>query len=235
MYNPAAAAITINVKMLGGTGWSLVAPSTAGSIPSGYSNKEASLTDGTIYSEKFSGNGSGLSSLNGSNISSGTVAKARLGAHSHAYTPAGSVSSSFTGTAHNHSFTGTKHKHTFTGSAVTSGGPSGTDTIYQITGVGSLPSCTLPTCTLPTVSVSYSSGELSITHTAGSFTAGSFSAGSLPTRASVTMPKSDHTHSVTAAGTLDEIAATGTIGDKTAGGSVSSSFTGTASTASTIS
>lgn len=78
VYNPNATALPITVKMLGGTGWSLVTPSTAGSVPSGYSNKEATLSDATIYSEKFSGNGSGLSSLNASNISSGTIGAARL-------------------------------------------------------------------------------------------------------------------------------------------------------------
>ena len=36
-------------------------------------------------------------------------------------TPAGSVSSSFTGTAHSHSFTGTAHNHSFSGTAVDSG------------------------------------------------------------------------------------------------------------------
>ena len=232
---------------------------------------------GAVAAPSFVGNGSGLTNLNGSNITSGTIAKAILCAHSHAYTPAGSVSSSFTGTAHDHAFTGGKHKHTFTGSAVTSGGPSKTTSVYSITGVGSLPSCTFPTvvptkvtlptvvmpkvtmpsCTLPSVSVSYSTstGELSVTHnagsysagsytagsvtagsvTAGSVTAGSFSAGSLPTRSEVTLASSDHTHSVTAAGALDEVQVSGTIGSRTAGGSVSSSFSGTASTATTIS
>ena len=78
VYNPSAAALSITVKMLGGIGWSLVTPSTAGSVPSGYSNKEAALTDGTIYSEKFSGSGASLTSLNASNISSGTIGAARL-------------------------------------------------------------------------------------------------------------------------------------------------------------
>ena len=78
IYNPNATALPISVKIIGGYGWSLVTPSTAGSIPSGYSSKEASLTDGTVYSEKFTGNGSGLTSLNASNISSGTIGSARL-------------------------------------------------------------------------------------------------------------------------------------------------------------
>ena len=82
VYNPDAVALTITVKLVNGYGWSLVDPKTAGSVPSGYSNKEAALVNGTIYSEKFSGNGSGLSSLNASNISSGTINASRLPAAS---------------------------------------------------------------------------------------------------------------------------------------------------------
>lgn len=83
-------------------------------------------------------------------------------------------------------------KSTFTGSAVTSGASSGTTSVYSITGVGSVPSLTA-----------------SVTNKCLTF---SFSAGSVPTRSSVTLPSTGHTHSVTAAG------------------SVSSAFTGTAAT-----
>ena len=72
----------------------------------------------------------------------------------------------------------------------------------------------MPSVTLPTVSISYNAGTLSITHNAGSYTAGT-----LPTRSSVTVPTSTHTHKVTASGS---------IGNTTAGGSVSSSFTANA-------
>ena len=144
------------------------------------------------------------------------------------YTPAGTVSSSFTGTAHN---------HTFSGTAATSGKPDTTNvtTIYSITGVGTLPSAslssgTLPSCsyTAPSLSASVSNQCLTISLSGGShsFSAGAFptltfSAGTLPTREAVSMPNTNHTHSVTA---------TGTIGNATAGGSVSSTFTGTEAT-----
>lgn len=211
VYNPSATALPITVKMLAGTGWSLVTPSTAGSVPRGYSNKEVPLNNGILGGHKHSFSGTTGGTTQGGTVGSktagGTNSNTKAGGTISNTTATGSVSSSFTGTAHNHTFTGTKHKHTFTGSAVTSGGASATETIYQITGVGSLPS----------LNASYSSGKLTI----------SLSRGSLPTRSSITVAKA-HTHSVTAAGTLDEVAAGGTISNTTAGGSVSSSFTGTA-------
>ena len=88
------------------------------------------------------------------------------------------------------------HKHTFTGSATDSNQPSATSTIYQITDVGTLPSCSY---TAPSLSGSVSNRCLTLTWSAGSQT---FSAGTLPTRSSVTMPTGTHTHSVTAAGSL---------------------------------
>lgn len=116
----------------------------------------------------------------------------------------------FTGTAasHDHSFTGTKHKHTFTGTAVTSGGASATTSVYSITGVGSLPSHPY---TAPSLTASCTNQCLTLTWSAG---AHSFSAGSLPTRSDAITVATAHTHSVTASGTLDEIAATGTVGSK---------------------
>lgn len=79
VYNPSDKAITITVKMIGGNGWALVDPDTAGSIPSGYSNKEVTLVNGTIYSEKFSGDGASLTGLSAANISAGTLPVARGG------------------------------------------------------------------------------------------------------------------------------------------------------------
>ena len=173
-----------------------------------------------VTASSFSGSGSELTSLNASNISSGTIGSGRLPSHTHSVTAKGSNTSvTATGTVAS-SFTGTAHKHTFTGSAVTSGGPSGTTSVYSITDVG-----TLPSCTLPTVSVSYSAGTLTITHNAGSF-----SAGSLPNRSSVTLPKSDHTHSVTATGTLNDVTATGSVSSTFTGTSHTHTFTGSAVT-----
>lgn len=124
------------------------------------------------------------------------------------YTPAGTVSSSFTGTAHN---------HTFSGTATTSGKPDtmNVTTIYSITDVGSLPSHTY---TAPSLTGSVEKQCLTLTFNQGTHT---FSAGSLPKREAVSVPNTNHTHSVTA---------TGTIGNATAGGTVSSTFAGTEAT-----
>lgn len=124
------------------------------------------------------------------------------------YTPEGTVSSSFTGTAHN---------HTFSGTAVTAGKDTkNVATVYSITGVGSLPSHSY---TAPKLTGSVENQCLTLTFDAGSH---SFSAGSLPERSSaISVSTANHTHSVTAAGT---------IGNATAGGSVSSTFEGTEAT-----
>ena len=146
------------------------------------------------------------------------------------YTPAGTVSQP--------TFTGTAHNHTFSGSSVTSGKPDTTNvtTIYSITGVGSLPSASLSSGTLPscsytapslTASVSNQCLTLSLSGGSHSFNAGAFptlnfNAGSLPTREAVSLPNANHTHAVTAAGT---------VGSATAGGTVSKpTFTGTEAT-----
>ena len=61
VYLPSATATSINVHMSDYFGWSLVAPNTAGSIPSGYSNKEITFVAGNIVSNvtgSLSGNAS---------------------------------------------------------------------------------------------------------------------------------------------------------------------------------
>jgi len=136
---------------------------------------------------------------------------------SSSYTPAGTVASTFSGTEATISATYTPSGDvgsTFAGSEVTSGGPSATTEIYQITATGSLPSLTT-----------------SVANRCLTFT---FGAGSVPTRAKVTMPTGTHTHKVTAAGTVTSTF-TGKAGTATTkytpAGNVTSTFTGTAGTA----
>ena len=50
VYLPAATATTITVNLVGGRGWTLVTPSTVGSIPSGYTNKEITFQANKIVS-----------------------------------------------------------------------------------------------------------------------------------------------------------------------------------------
>lgn len=150
------------------------------------------------------------------NVITSTYAKK---SHKHSVTAAGTNSSTSitpAGTVSQPTFTGTAHNHTFSGTAVTSGKPDTTNvtTIYSITNVGSLPSHSY---TAPSLTGSVENQCLTLTFNAGSH---SFSAGTLPTREAISMPNTNHTHSVTA---------TGTIGSTTAGGTVSQpTFTGTA-------
>lgn len=102
---------------------------------------------------------------------------------------AGKSSSSHTHTV-SHTPAGTVSQPTFTGSSATSGAPSKTTSVYSITGVGSVPSLTA-----------------SVTNKCLTLT---FSAGSVPTRSSVTVASSDHTHSVTAKGSVSQPTFTGT-------------------------
>lgn len=195
-------------------------------------------SSGTIRANVFKENGTTLS--NKYAVKSHTHSVTAKGSISNT-TAGGSVSSTFTGTAHNHTFTGSA---VTSGKPDT----TNVTTIYSITGVGSLPSAslssgTLPSCsytapshtyTAPSLSASVSNQCLTLTWSAGShsFSAGShsfsagefpaltFNAGSLPTRSSaISMPNTNHTHSVTASGT---------VANTTATGSVSSTFTGTA-------
>lgn len=100
----------------------------------------------------------------------------------------------YTTKSHTHNVTytpaGTVSKLTFSGTSVTSGTPSGTTSVYSITGVGAIPSLTS----------AIANKTMTIT----------WNAGSVPTRASVTVASSSHTHSVTAAGTVTQPTFTGT-------------------------
>ena len=156
----------------------------------------------------LSGDVSGSTTFDGSeNVTINTTVAGTISSTS--ITPAGTVSQP--------TFTGTAHSHTFTGKSVTSEKPDTTNvtTIYSITGVGSLPSHTY---TAPSLTSSVENQCLTLTFSAGAHT---FSEGSLPTRSSaISMPNTNHTHTVTAAGTIENTTAGGTVSQPT--------FTGTA-------
>lgn len=50
-YNPTALAVTYTVDLIDSTGWSLISPSTAGSIPSGYTSESLTLNIGIVSIE----------------------------------------------------------------------------------------------------------------------------------------------------------------------------------------
>ena len=128
--------------------------------------------------------------------------------HTVSYTPAGSVSSTFKGTADT-------HYHLFNGIQTTSSTPSNSTLVNSIVDVGSLPSHTY---TAPSLTASCSNQCLTLTFNAGSH---SFSAGSLPTKgAAVSVATNEHTHTVSADGTIGQTT-------MTLGGTVTSTFIGT--------
>lgn len=230
----------IKIFGFGGVGWTT--PSTMASTGRMYTYDYAQnvtfpakvtatsfIENGTVLSSKYA-----AKSHKHSVTAAGTIGNTLI-------TPAGTVSQpTFTGTPaeHTHTFTGTKatasvkytpagtvsstltsgaHNHTFSGTAVTSGKPDTTNvtTIYSITGVGSLPSHSY---TAPKLTGSVENQCLTLTFNSGSH---SFNAGSLPTREAISVPNTNHTHSVTAAGT---------IGNTTTGGTITSTFSGTEAT-----
>ena len=193
--------------------------------PAGTVDKTSITPAGTVSQPTFSG-----SAVN-SGENTGTNFSAAPGGHKHSVTAAGTVSQpTFTGTEAtitiSHTPAGTVSQPIFTGTAVTSGKPDTTNvtTIYSITGVGSLPSASLSagtapshTYTAPSLTASIANKCMTFSWSAGShsFSAGTyptltFSAGSLPTRSSaISMPNTNHTHSVTAAGTVSQPTFTG--------------------------
>ncbi len=151
------------------------------SIPSGYSEKQVMTITNNDIQANVTGNLTG-------NASTASYAN-------NADTVDGKHASDFSTSTHTHSVThtpaGTVSAPTFTGEAVmTSTGGNSKKTMYSITSVGSAPSLT----------ASVSNKCLTLT----------FSAGSVPTRESASVALSDHTHSVTAKGSISQPTFTGT-------------------------
>lgn len=163
------------------------------------------------------------------------------------YTPAGSVSTSFTGKKATISSSFTPAGNV-TGSVTPAGAnaassvtitPS-TTSVYQMNTVGSVTAGSKAACTLPVFSTSVSGEQLTLGWSAGSFTANTPTAVTLPTRAEVKNVWNGYTAASAAAqkftGSASTISASfaGTAGTATATytpeGTTNSSFTGTAAT-----
>lgn len=123
--------------------------------------------------------------------SSGHTVSVAAAAHTHSYTPAG-----------------TNSKPTFTGSEGTTTSIDGTTSLYQITGVGSVPSLKYTAGTAyGTKSVDKKCliiGNVDVDNITA------WSAGSVPTRASVTVASSTHSHKYTPSGEVSAPTFTGT-------------------------
>ena len=135
------------------------------------------------------------------------------------YTPAGTVTSTFTGDSTSISGTVTP-----TGSVSGTAVSLGTKSISEITSVGTLPSKAADTYVAP--SATYDATTETLTFNPGSFSEGAFSAGTLPTISSTTV--ADGNATVTdPTFTGDAASISGTV---TPTGTVNSSFIGTTST-----
>ena len=200
---------------------------------------------GSVAAPTFTGEAATSTAPNTTNKSTSVASTS----HTHTVTATGDISSTFSGTEgttsspsatasvsnkdHTHTVTitgGSVTAPVFTGSEVTTGATANTTTVYSITGVGSVPSL-----------------SASIANNCMTFT---WSAGSLPSRSSVTVPTSGHTHTVTAAGTnsaptftytsasaakstsTTTVAGSGHTHTLTPAGSVTSTLTGTPATTS---
>ena len=80
VYKPATMAVSIAVSIIERMSWNVVAPSTSGSIPSGYIGKEIALTNNAISAEKFVGNLIGNADTATELANTLTVAKGGTGA-----------------------------------------------------------------------------------------------------------------------------------------------------------
>ena len=119
-----------------------------------------------------------------------TLSTANLPAHTHTFTPSGSVSSSFTGTAVNTGIQSANHTHTFSGTTSENGNHTHPQDLVKMAGAGSQYELINAFGTYPTAGLRYNN----IMGSAGNHT---------HTYSGTTSTEStDHTHSVTAKGTV---------------------------------
>ena len=124
VYQAAAAAATMNVRLLEGVGWTLMAPNTVGSIPSGYTNKEISLVNNSIVSNvkgSLSGNASTATKLQTKRtITIGNQGVEFDGSENISF-DLGTIGAATSGHNHDSTYSKTNHTHNYAGSSSAGG------------------------------------------------------------------------------------------------------------------
>ena len=124
VYQAAATAATMNVRLLEGVGWTLMAPNTVGSIPSGYTNKEISLVNNSIVSNvkgSLSGNASTATKLQTKRtITIGNQGVEFDGSENISF-DLGTIGAATSGHNHDSTYSKTNHTHNYAGSSSAGG------------------------------------------------------------------------------------------------------------------
>ena len=124
VYQAAATAATMNVRLLEGMGWTLIAPNTVGSIPSGYTNKEISLVNNSIVSNvkgSLSGNASTATKLQTKRtITIGNQGVEFDGSDNISFN-LGTIGAATSGHNHDSTYSKTNHTHNYAGSSSAGG------------------------------------------------------------------------------------------------------------------
>ena len=124
VYQAAATAATMNVRLLEGVGWTLIAPSTVGSIPSGYTNKAIDLVNNSIVSNvkgSLSGNASTATKLQTKRtITIGNQGVDFDGSANISFN-LGTIGAATSGHNHDSTYSKTNHTHNYAGSSSAGG------------------------------------------------------------------------------------------------------------------
>lgn len=124
VYQAAATAATMNVRLLEGVGWNLIAPSTVGSIPSGYTNKAIDLVNNSIVSNvkgSLSGNASTATKLQTKRtITIGNQGVEFDGSDNISFN-LGTIGAATSGHNHDSTYSKTNHTHNYAGSSSAGG------------------------------------------------------------------------------------------------------------------
>lgn len=124
VYQAAAAAATMNVRLLEGVGWTLITPNTVGSIPSGYTNKAIDLVNNSIVSNvkgSLSGNASTATKLQTKRtITIGNQGVEFDGSANISF-DLGTIGAATSGHNHDSTYSKTNHTHNYAGSSSAGG------------------------------------------------------------------------------------------------------------------